>query len=238
MKVLLLLFLCLTALSSSSQSIRATDHSLVKDSSGTVYPASVWQELYRKGGYELRPENPKDTNTAFILVQIPDEKEARLAGMPKPKESNYFRTGKKMNLFDARDMDGNPLDLTRAKGKIIVLNFWFINCGPCRREIPELNALVDSFKNKDQVLFVALALDVRKELETFLAKMPFKYSVVSDAGSIVAQYGVRLYPTHVILDTEGKVYFHTSGLAANTIYWIKKSIKEFLTKEEKAVAAQ
>jgi hypothetical protein len=49
---------------------------------------------------------------------------------------------------------------------------------------------------------------------------------------------VRLYPTHVILDTEGKVYFHTSGLAMNTIYWIKKSIKELLVKAEKDVAAQ
>jgi hypothetical protein len=47
-----------------------------------------------------------------------------------------------------------------------------------------------------------------------------------------------LYPTHVIVDAEGKVYFHTSGLAVNTVYWINKSIKELLAKSGKDVAAQ
>ena len=239
MKVLFFVLLSFLTQQLAAQNPRVTDQSIVKDSTGMVYPAAVWQALYMKGGYELKAENPKDKNTAFFLVRLSQkEKEAGLEKLPKPKESDFFKTGKKLNLFDAKDIEGNAVNLKSAKGKIIVLNFWFINCGPCRREIPELNVLVDSFKKNENVLFVAVALDEKVSLQTFLEKMPFNYSIINDGRFIASNYGVRLYPTHVILDTEGKVYFHTSGLAVNTIYWIKKSIEELLAKEEKAVAAQ
>lgn len=222
----------------AAQQFRLTDKSVVKDSSGTVYPAAVWQALYLKGDCELKAQNPKDPNTAFILVRLTEkEKEARFEGMPKPKESAFFKTGKKPALFEAKDIDGNAIDLTAARGKIIVLNFWFINCGPCRREIPELNVLVDSFKNTGKVLFVAVALDARPAVRNFLEKLPFHYSIIDDGRAIAGRYGIRFYPTHVILDTEGNVYFHTSGLAMNTIYWIRKSIRELLAKEGKEARA-
>jgi peroxiredoxin len=238
MKSLFLFFTSFFMLQLAAQNFNLTDKSIVKDSSGTIYPAAVWQALYMKGDCDFRAENPKDANTAFILVRLSEkEKETRFARMPKPKESDFFKTGKKLPLFDAKDIDGDSIDLTSAKGKIIVLNFWFINCGPCRKEIPELNVLVDSFKKNENVLFVAVALDSKAALQNFLEKMPFKYSII-DGRTIAGNYGVRFYPTHVILDTEGKVYFHTSGLAMNTIYWVKKSIKELLEKVEKDVAAQ
>lgn len=238
MKGLFFVLFSLFAQQLAAQHPRVTDQSIVKDSAGTVYPAVVWQTLYMKGGYELKAEDPKDKNTAFFLVPLSQkEKEARLEKLPKPKESDFFKTGKKLNLFDAKDIEGNAVNLKSAKGKIIVLNFWFINCGPCRREIPELNVLVDSFKKNENVLFVAVALDEKASLQSFLEKMPFKYSIINDGRFIASNYGVRLYPTHVIVDPEGKVYFHTSGLAANTIYWIKKSIEELL-KAERDVTAQ
>ena len=239
MKTLALLLFSFFTLPLAAQKFKLTDKSVVKDSSGTIYPAVVWQSLYMKGDCDLRAEHPRDANTAFILVRLSEkEKEARLKRMPKPKESDFFKTGKKLALFAAKDLEGNPIDLTSARGKIIVLNFWFINCGPCRREIPELNILVDSFKKNDNVLFVAVALDAKPALRSFLEKLPFNYSIIGDGRAIAGNYGVRLYPTHVILDPEGKVYFHTSGLAMNTIYWIRKSIKELLVKEAKDVAAQ
>jgi peroxiredoxin len=240
MRVLFFFLACFFGLQLSAQNtFRLTERSVVKDSSGTVYPYAIWQSLMRTGEYTVKAENSKDSSTAFVLIRLSaDAKEARFQKMPKPKESNFFTTGDKISLFNVRDIDNNPLDLKDAKGKIIVLNFWFINCGPCRREIPELNALVDSFKTNDKVLFVGIALDNKDDLKNFLEKLPFKYAIVDNGRFIADKYGVRLYPTHVIVDAEGKVYFHTSGLAVNTVYWINKSIKELLAKSGKDVAAQ
>jgi peroxiredoxin len=163
--------------------------------------------------------------------------DAEYSKMPKPKESNFFTTGKKLELFTTKDLNGNPVDLVNAKGKIIVLNFWFINCGPCRREIPDLNKLVEHFKDNKDVLFIGVSLDSPKDIANFLTKMPFNYTMVEGGGMIASNYGVRFYPTHVVLDPSGKVYFHTSGLAPNTVYWVKRSINELLQKSAPGIAA-
>jgi len=217
---------------------KLTDRSVVKDAAGNVYAYTIWQTLLRNGDFTIKAENPKDSATAFLLIPLTEqEKQARFERMPKPRESQNFTTGKTVSLFNTSDMDGNKIDLKDVKDKIIVINFWFVNCGPCRREIPELNKLVDSFKTNEKVLFIGVALDSKNDLEKFLKQFPFNYIIVDNGRWIADKYGIRFYPTHVIIDTEGKVYFHTSGLAPNTVYWIKKSIEELLVKE-KDVAAQ
>jgi len=237
MKSLLILVACVITLSLSAQKLKLDEKSIVKDSSGTVYPYAVWQALLMKGDYSIKAEDPKNGHTAFLLVHLSDaQKQARPERMEKPRESKFFTTGKEISLFNTRDIDNNKLNLKEAKGNIIVLNFWFINCGPCRKEIPDLNALVDSFQTNEKVVFVAVALDKKTDLQNFLEKMHFKYKIVDDGRFIADQYGIHLYPTHVIVDTEGKVYFHTSGLALNTVHWIKKSIQELLMKEEKTAS--
>lgn len=207
------------------------ENSVVKDTAGTVYPASIWQALLMKG-YSLKPVDPKNPATEFLLVKLTDkQQQERLAKAPKPRESAFFKTGEKLSLFNTTDINNNKINLKNATGKIIVLNFWFINCGPCRREIPDLNELVDSFKNNDKVQFVAVALDDKGSIEEFLKLLPFKYTIVDNGRFIADKYGVRSFPTHVIINTDGKVYFHTTGLTTNTVYWLHKTIKELLEQD-------
>src|SRR5262249_20333011 len=48
--------------------------------------------------------------------------------------------------FNVTSLDGQKLDLSALKGKVVVLNFWFIDCPPCQAEMPSLNTLVSEFK--------------------------------------------------------------------------------------------
>ncbi|RYF78102.1 MAG: TlpA family protein disulfide reductase [Chitinophagaceae bacterium] len=228
MKSLLILLFVVFGFASSAQ--KPTENSIVKDSSGTVYPAAIWKALLMKGGHVIRAENKDDPNTAFYLVRLTqEEKEARLAKVPAPKESKFFKNGEKFNLGKMSDIKGNKIDLKDNKGKITVVNFWFINCPPCRMEIPDLNELVTKYAS-DSVRFVAIALDDKYSLEDFLRTMPFNYHIVDDGRSLAQQYGVQSYPTHVVIDQESKVYFHTTGLSINTVYWLDKCIRELKNK--------
>src|SRR3569833_1260720 len=123
--------------------------------------------------------------------------------LPKPRESAFFKTGEKITTFKTKDINGNKIDLKALEGKIVVLNFWFIGCAPCRMEIPDLNKLVDSFKTNDKIVFIAVALDDKTSLKGFLEKTPFNYDIVDGGRFITDKYGVRSYPTHVIIDTKG-----------------------------------
>jgi len=235
MKLLLSILTCLCTLSSLAQKI--TENSIVKDSSGTVYPAAIWRQLLVQGSYVLKAENKDDPGTAFYLVRLTnEEKEARLAKMPAPRESKFFKKGQTINLGTVTDINGNKIDLKKNEGKITVLNFWFINCPPCRMEIPELNSLVEKH-GADSVRFVAIALDEKFALEEFLRTMPFHYKIVDQGRYLTEQYRIQSYPTHVVIDQEGKVYFHTTGLAPNTVYWIEKCIKELQAKSSTAAAS-
>jgi peroxiredoxin len=230
-----LLFSLFTALSANAQRLQLNEQSVVKDSSGTVYPYAIWTKLVMKG-YQVKAVDPKDKNTEFLLIRLSEKDlETRFTKM-KPRESEYFTTGKKFNGFKARDLEGKKHDLNKLEGKILVMNFWFVDCPPCRQEIPDLNDIVDSFRTNKKVVFVAVALDDAQRLRNFLEQSPFKYDMISDGRSISGMYGVKSYPTHLIVDQQGKVYFHSSGLSPSTAFWIKKTITELLEKEKEVAA--
>ncbi len=112
--------------------------------------------------------------------------------------------------FTASSLDGKQLDLAAMRGKVVVLNFWFIGCAPCRVEIPGLNELASEFAGKD-VVFVGLATDPADDLKRFLKTSPFKYQIVADSLKIASQYDVSGYPVHIVIDRQGKIISRLTG---------------------------
>ncbi|HRD58033.1 MAG TPA: TlpA disulfide reductase family protein [Ferruginibacter sp.] len=203
---------------------------VVKDSSGTVYAKDIWQKLLVKGRYTLK-KTSKENSNEYLLVRLSDEQyEKRKQNMPKPTESKYFKTGDKFFALIARDIDGKKVNTKKMSGQILVINFWFTTCAPCIQEIPELNELTEQYKNDSLVNFIAVGLEDRGKIEDFLLDHPFNYRIVHEGKDIVPLYGIRSYPTHVVVTPEGKVYFHTSGYGPGTVHWIKKSIEELKAK--------
>ena len=209
-----------------------TESSIVKDTLGSVVPYNVWSSLLMTGRYKIKPDE-KD-NTGFTIYCLSDEEyEKFLETMPKPKESNFFRTGGNFSHFKTTDINGNKINTKNLAGRIIVLNFWFINCPPCRMEIPELSKLSATYKSDSSIVFLAIALDKKYDLEQFLDGSGFGYTIIDNGRFITDQYRINSYPTNVIVDQNGKVYFHSSGLNTGTIHWMKKSIDEVRRSREK-----
>ena len=240
MKNSLLLFcmlLCLF-LNAQTKQLKMDANTIVKDSAGAVYQYAIWTHLLSTNEYSLKFINRNHPEEGFIIYKLSeDEKnkknaaaEARAAKAPKPNESKFFTTGQTISSFSAKDMEGNKYVLKDLKGKVVVLNFWFVNCGPCRMEMPQLNKIVDQYKDNPNIVFLASALDEKYEIEELMKQIPFKYHII-DGGRYIAQgkYGINLYPTHVILDKDGVVTFHTSGVGPGTIHWIQKTIDTLLT---------
>ncbi|TAJ54001.1 MAG: TlpA family protein disulfide reductase [Chitinophagaceae bacterium] len=195
---------------------------VIKDSGGTIYPAELARRLLGTGKYILRMS--KDRTTAFLAMLSDAEIEKRNASLPKPAESKFFKTGQKIASFSERDMKGNKFSLKELAGKVVVLNFWFINCPPCRMEIPQLNELVVNYQQNPDVVFIAVALDERYDIQEFLKTNPFRYNIIDGGRYIASKYNINLYPTHLVLDKEGKAVFHSSGYSMGMVPWIKKSI--------------
>lgn len=211
----------------TTRHFQLNENTVVKDSDGTNYPYIVWQKLLSTGNYTLKAMDPGSDSSPYMLVKLSEaQKNAMMDRMPRPAESNFFTTGQKIKLFNVSDIQNKKVRLTDLKDKIIVLNFWFIGCPPCRQEIPELNKIALQYANDPQIIFVAVALDGKRDLFDFLKNNPFGYHIIDDGKEFADLYNINLYPTNVVLDKEGKVRFHGSGYAFNTAYWITKTIEQ------------
>ncbi len=220
-----LFYAAISAMAQPSNPIRITDETVVKDSSGAVYPAPIWRSLLATGKYNLRPIVPSNKDSGFLLVYLNEEEQKkRVENLPKPRESPFFTTGKKPPGFSGKDLHGNKYKLKDLEGKVVVLNFWFVACNPCRMEIPELNKLADEYKDSSKVVFLAVALDPTYEVEKFLEKIPFHYNIISDGRYISSLYRITGYPTHAVIDKTGKVIFHATGYGVATLPWLRKII--------------
>jgi len=226
-KILFIAFIVLLSFqkATAQKGLQLSESSIVKDTSGTIVPYNIWSRLLITGRYKIKSEKKDDPE--FTIYRLSDEEyEKVLEKMPKPKESNFFRTGANFSHFKTTDINGNKINTKNLIGKIVVLNFWFINCQPCVMEMPELSKLSDEYKNDSSIVFFAIALDKKSEIEQFLKNRSFGYTIIDDGRFIVNQYNINSYPTNVVIDQKGKVYFHSSGLSTGTVLWLKRSIEE------------
>jgi peroxiredoxin len=129
--------------------------------------------------------------------------------------------------FDVTTLEGESLKLSDLRGKVVVLNFWFVGCAPCRVEMPGLNTLTEEFQDED-VIFIAFALDGPDALKEFLKVKEFKYQIVPKSGKIVADYGVKIFPTHVIISKSGQVEFSLTGGSEDRHEQLRPLIKNLL----------
>ena len=78
--------------------------------------------------------------------------------------------GKELPAYSLVGRSGKTYTNEDLKGKVVVLNFWSVNCGPCVMEIPVLNKLYLSYKDNKDVVFISILLDKEEALEKLLRK--------------------------------------------------------------------
>jgi len=116
--------------------------------------------------------------------------------------------------FSVRTIDGKAIPAAALKGKVLVLNFWFIGCPGCMEEIPKLNALVAKFAGRDEAIFLSLSTDSSTSLADFIKRVPFNYLHSGDALETVNLFGIRTFPRNVVIGKDGKIVYWRSTVKA------------------------
>ena len=113
--------------------------------------------------------------------------------------------------FTGETESGQMLDSKALAGQVVVMNWWYSACAPCRAEAPDLQALSEEFQDQG-VQFVGV--NVRDTAETALAfdrKFDISFPSIIDAQSgavSLAFQGVvspQAVPTTLVIDKQGKV---------------------------------
>jgi thiol-disulfide isomerase/thioredoxin len=99
------------------------------------------------------------------------------------------------------------LNLEQLKGKVVLLEFWFKNCGPCIAAVPELSSLKNKYNGLPFELIGINAEDTQKDAFWFVEKRKVSYTTVYEGNEIAKIYGISGYPTTVLLDKNGIVLY-------------------------------
>jgi peroxiredoxin len=115
-------------------------------------------------------------------------------------------TGAPAPDFTLEDLDGNPVRLADLEGQVVLVNFWATWCGPCRLEMPALQARYDALKAQGFTVLAVNMDEPREDAALFAQDLGLSFPVLLDPGASVNDlYRVRGYPTTYIVDREGLI---------------------------------
>lgn len=106
------------------------------------------------------------------------------------------------------DANGEKIDLTSARGKVVVIYFWGSWCGPCKKHLPELNRMHKTLGNSLAIIGVMNEQDPAAGREA-IAASDFEWPniIEGDPGPLAEQWNVGSWPDVYILDGEGRIRF-------------------------------
>jgi thiol-disulfide isomerase/thioredoxin len=107
--------------------------------------------------------------------------------------------------FTLTDLQGKSWHLRELQGKVVLVNFWATWCPPCRKEMPDLQALYDKYKDQG-FLVLAISDEEAAKVSPFIAERKISYPVMLDAGRKVNNdFVVEGIPKSFVYDRTGKM---------------------------------
>ncbi len=119
--------------------------------------------------------------------------------------TSSLQTGRMAPDFSIRDQLGNAISLSKLRGKIVLLDFWGVWCGPCRQKLPHTQKIYDQFKNKGLTVIGIHSAFQTKGMAAFIAENNYTFPTGIDTGHIAKDYGVTGWPTYYLINRQGRL---------------------------------
>jgi peroxiredoxin len=160
-----------------------------------------------------------------------------LAAIPSPARAEMglgeekFKAGDKAVDFTAVDLQGKSVTLSTYQGsKVVLLNFWGLRCGACIEEMPHLNAIYKSYKDKGLELLAVDTDGVNADVVVKTMKevgLNVDFPVLLDMDFVITDtYTNFLVPLTIIVDKAGVIqYIHTGYEAGDEKHYEKAVAK-------------
>jgi|GEM_PF-2021909 len=172
---------------------------------------------------ELSPDNQSYLRGLAAALESSGDKTAA-AAIRAASDPGAALVGKKAPDFSVALADGGQVDLKSALAgkKALLLNFWFLGCGPCRQEMPHLQALHERHRDTLGMLCINSS-DKAAEITKFAAEKKFTlpFALGKDAEGkdhpVFSAWHVSVYPTNYLIGKDGKILWRGTGFGAEDL---------------------
>ncbi len=131
--------------------------------------------------------------------------------------------------FTLNSRNGDVVSLADLKGQVVMINFWATWCGPCRQEMPLLDAL---YKRYNRMGFTLLGVNVEEDssgADKWLADTPVTFPILYDTKNQVSKlYDITAMPSTVLVDRQGNVRFLHRGYKPGDENDYQNAIRELI----------
>jgi len=132
--------------------------------------------------------------------------------------------------FELENVAGGTLKSNDLKGKVTVVDFWATWCEPCISEIPNYNALHQSYADKGvEILGVTVESGKLNDIKPKVEELQMKYPVVVGNDKVIDGFGGLIgFPTTFIVDKDWHVYKKYLGMTRNKKELIEKDLQKLI----------
>ena len=152
---------------------------------------------------------------------VPTQDNALVPSQRRERKLRPFRGENSFLEFSLKDLNGRQHALTDYKGKVVLLNFWASWCPPCVHELPSMNKLKFSMRDRPFAVIGINMAEKQAVIEDFLKKAKIDFIILKDEnGVVLKQWNVYAFPTSFVLDKNGKIRYAVAG----AIHWMDDNV--------------
>jgi len=145
-------------------------------------------------------------------------------------EGNLTKNGQLAPDITVSMINGKAFHLSEMKGKVVLVNFFATWCGPCMKELPELEKqLWPRFKDQNFTMVSIGRQHSIVEMKKFQSEKGFSFPIAADPERVAyGKYAEKFIPRNYIINKEGKIIFQGKGFS-------QKELNEMMEIIEKAI---
>ncbi len=151
------------------------------------------------------------------------------------EDGDLTEKGQMAPNFKVRTLDGDLFKLSKMRGKVVLVNFFATWCGPCMKELPELEKQVwPRFKNENFEMISIGREHSKAEMKAFQSEKKFTYPIAADPKrQVYSKYAEKYIPRNYVIDKKGKIIFQSKGFTQKELDEMMELIEKALKEEIK-----
>ncbi|MDQ2180709.1 TlpA disulfide reductase family protein [Marinifilum sp. D714] len=145
-------------------------------------------------------------------------------------KGSLLKNGDKVPEFTVTTLDGKEVSIKDLKGKVILINFFATWCGPCMKELPEVQKqLWPKFKDENFAMVSIGREHTKDELTKWNQKKGFTFPIAPDPKrEVYSKFASQYIPRNFIVDKTGKIIWQGVGFDQKELEQMIKTIQENL----------